>query len=136
MTLAAEQAGVPLRTARRWLASYQANGSAGLSRAARSDLGSHRIPAELRELAEGLALRRPPPRIAHVHRVVRGVATAQGWPAPSYDVVRRIVHRLDPGLVALAHHDPDVCRDNYELVLRRESAAPNAFGKLTTLSLT
>jgi putative transposase len=38
-------------------------------------------------------------------------------------LVRRIMHRLDPGLVALAHHDPDVHRDEFELVLRRESVA-------------
>jgi putative transposase len=53
------------------------------------------------------------------------VATGQGWPVPSYEVVRRIVHRLNPGLVALAHHDPDVYRDGFELVLRRESVAAN-----------
>ena len=56
---------------------------------------------------EGLALRRPPPRIAEVHRAVCAVATGQGWPVPSYEVVRRIVHRLNPGLVALADHDPE-----------------------------
>ena len=122
---AAERAGVPLRTARRWLASYRVSGSAGLSRDVRSDRGSHRMPAELREVAEGLALRRPPPRVAEVHRAVCEVAIAHGWPAPSYEVVRRIIRRLDPALVALAHHDPDVYRDGFELVLRRESAAAN-----------
>ena len=40
-------------------------------------------------------------------------------------MVRRIIRRLDPALVALAHHDPDVYRDGFELVLRRESAAAN-----------
>jgi putative transposase len=39
--------------------------------------------------------------------------------------VRRIVLGLDRGLLALAHHDPDVYRDDFELVLRRESAHPN-----------
>ena len=33
--------------------------------------------------------------------------------------------RLDPGLLALAHHDSDAYRDGFELVLRRESAHPN-----------
>jgi len=83
------------------------------------------MPTQLRDLVEGLALRRPPPRIAEVHRAVCAVATALGWPAPSYEVVRRIVHRLDPGLVALAHHDPDVYRESFELVLPRESVAAN-----------
>src|SRR5664279_2353250 len=56
---AAERAGVPLRTARRWLASYRVSGSAGLSRDVRSDRGSHRMPAELREVAEGSTPRTP-----------------------------------------------------------------------------
>ncbi len=122
---AAEQAGVPLRTARRWLAVYRSEGSAGLFRATRSDRDGHRIPAELRELVEGLALRRPPPRVAEVHRVASAVAVQHGWPVPSYEVVRRIIRRLDRGLIALAHHDGDVYRDGFELVLRRESAHPN-----------
>ena len=125
LTQAAESAGVPLRTARWWPAAYRGSGSAGLSREARSDRGSHRMPPQLRDLVEGLALRRPPPRIAEVHRAVCAVATAQGLPTPSYEVVRRIIHQLTPGLVALAHHDEDVYRDGFELVLRRESAAAN-----------
>ena len=76
-------------------------------------------------MTEGLALRRPPPRIAEVHRAVCDIAIAQGWAAPSYDVVRRVIDRLDPGLVVLAHHDSDVYRDGFELVLRRESVAAN-----------
>ena len=40
-------------------------------------------------------------------------------------MVRRIILGLDRGLLALAHHDPDVYRDEFELVLRRESAHPN-----------
>lgn len=44
---------------------------------------------------------------------------------PLYEVVRRSIHRLDPGLLALAHHDGDVYRNGFELVLRRESAHPN-----------
>ena len=53
------------------------------------------------------------------------IAVAQGWPAPSYQSVRRIIQGLDRGLLAMAHHDPDVYRDEFELVLRRESAHPN-----------
>ena len=32
---------------------------------------------------------------------------------------------LDRGLLALAHHDPDFYRDNFELVMRREAAHAN-----------
>jgi transposase len=80
LTKAAEQAGVPLRTARRWLASYLENGSAGLSRDGRSDRGGHRMPIELLELVEGLALRRPPPRVAEVCRAATVAAAEHGWP--------------------------------------------------------
>jgi len=76
-------------------------------------------------VVEGLALRRPPPRIAKVHRAVKVIAGAQGWRAPSYQSVRRIIQGLDRGLLAMAHHDPDVYRDEFELVLRRESIGGN-----------
>ena len=67
MSEAAAAAGVPERTARRWLAAYEADGAAGLVRSARADRGEHRIPGEMRTLIEGMALRRPPPRAAEVH---------------------------------------------------------------------
>ena len=55
----------------------------------------------------------------------RRIAAEQGWPAPSYPVVRRIIAGLDRGLLAMAHDGPDEYRDEFELVLRRESAHPN-----------
>lgn len=122
---AAKQAGVPLRTAQRWLAQYRANGSAGLMRSRRSDRGDRKVPSELVELIEGLALRRPPPLIAQVHRQIAPIAAARGLPAPSYQSVRRIIRAIDPGLLAMAHGTKDAYRDNYELVTRRESARPN-----------
>ena len=70
-------------------------------------------------------MRRPPPRIAGVHRGAVRVALERGWPPPSYPVVRRIIAGLDRGLLALAHGGPGDYRDNFELVLRRESAHPN-----------
>lgn len=70
-------------------------------------------------------MRRPAPQIAQVHRKVVDVAGPRGLPAPSYTSVRRVIHRLDRGLLALAHHDPDVYRDEFELVLRREVVHPN-----------
>jgi len=125
LTVAAQRAGVPLRTARRWLAAYKSTGAQGLSRSGRADRGGRRMPREMRELIEGMALRRPPPRVAEVYRAVGRIAADRGWPAPSYTVVRRIIVDLDRGLLALAHHGPDAYRDGYELVLRRESVHPN-----------
>jgi len=96
-----------------------------LTRSGRTDRGGRRLPGELIELIEGLALRRPPPRIAQVHRAASTVAVERGWRVPSYQSVRRIVQGLDRGLIALAHHGPDVYRDDFELVLRRESLHAN-----------
>ena len=83
------------------------------------------MPREMRELIEGMALRRPPPRVAEVFRAVGRIAEDRGWRAPSYTVVRLVIVGLDRGLLALAHHGPDAYRDRYELVLRRESVHLN-----------
>lgn len=121
----AAAASVPLRTAQRWLAAYRVDGAAALTRAVRSDKNKRRrIPPELVTLIEGLALRRPPPKVAEVHREAVRVAAEQDWPAPSYPVVHRIIAALDPALVALARGG-STYRDEFELVLRRESTHPN-----------
>jgi putative transposase len=72
-----------------------------------------------------MALRRPPPRAAEVHRAILAVPAEKDWPAPSYPVVRDIIAALDRGLLAMAHHGPEAYRNEMELVLRRESAHPN-----------
>jgi len=73
LTVAGKGAGVSLRTAQRWLTSYRADGATALVRSGRTDRGGWRIAAELVELIEGLALRRPAPQIAQVYRKVRQV---------------------------------------------------------------
>jgi putative transposase len=44
---AARHAGVPVRTAERWLARYRQRGLAGLARPVRSDAAVRRLPADL-----------------------------------------------------------------------------------------
>ncbi len=122
---AAGAAGVPIRTARRWLAAYRAGGPAALEPAPRSDRGRRRTAVELVELIEGLALRRPPPSVADIHRQVCRVAAERGLSAPSYTTVRETVAGLDAGLVTLAHHGSAAYRDRFEVVYRRESARSN-----------
>ncbi|MCD2135923.1 Mu transposase C-terminal domain-containing protein [Rhodococcus qingshengii] len=125
LTTVAAEAGVPIRTARRWLAAYRAGGQAGLHRRRRGDRDQPRMPAECVGLIEGLALRRPPPTVAHIHRSVGKVSEEQGWPPPSYTSVAAVVAAIDPGLATLAHRGPAAYRDNFELVYRRESKKPN-----------
>src|SRR5271154_6549582 len=71
----ARDGGVALRTARRWLRCYRAKGLVGLVRSARSDAGQRKLSANLASLIEGLALRKPRPSIAGIHREVTKIAT-------------------------------------------------------------
>ena len=64
----AGEAGIPVRTARHWLARYRAAGLVGLARAARSDVGKHKLPDEMVEAIKGLFLRKPRPSAAAIHR--------------------------------------------------------------------
>jgi len=126
LTRVAADAGVALRTAQRWLAAYRTSGLAALAPPARSDRGSRRAHPGLVAFVEGLALRRPAPSIAHVHRRTEQLADENGWPAPSYATVRQIIRGLNPGLTTLAHEGPVAYRDRYEIALRWEAEAPNA----------
>ena len=103
---AAADAGVPLRTAQRWLARYRRDGLAGLARLGRSDAGARRVPDDLVALIEGMGLTWPRPSAAAIHRRVRDAAAAQGWRAPSYGTVHAILSRLDPAMVTLALDGP------------------------------
>src|SRR3954468_7638713 len=58
LTRTAAAAGVPLRTAQRWLTWFRRDGLAGLTRAPRRDAGRHRLPADLATLIEGMGLKR------------------------------------------------------------------------------
>src|SRR6266540_1552775 len=117
--------GVPERTLRRWLAAYRAGGLAALARRPRSDRGTRRMPPDLQLLIEGLALRRPPPTIATVHRQAAEVARAQGWPAPGYAAVYDVVQSIDPAMATLAHEGSKRYKEVFDLVHRREAAKPH-----------
>lgn len=123
---AADEAGVPLRTAQRWLARYRKEGVQGLARPVRRDAGRRRLRPELVALVEGLGLKRPHRSAATIHRRAGEVARAEGWPVPSYAAVHAILAQLDPAMVMLAHKGPAAFRDRFELVHRHQAKVPNA----------
>ncbi len=126
LTRLAAAAGLPARTLRRWAASYRIDPTtAALQRQARSDLGRRRMPEDLVAAVESLALRRPPPTTAYVHRRVSDLARDRDLPAPSYSTVRSVVAAIDPGLRTLAHDGDAAYRDQFELVHRRSATRPN-----------
>jgi len=125
-TRIAAESGVPLRTLTRWSGKYRADPTShGLQRPARIDHGTRRIPVELIEAIEALALRRPEPTAAFIHRRVSDLARDRGLTAPSYSSVRAIIGAIDPGLRTLAQQGDAVYRDRFELVFRRTAARPN-----------
>ena len=122
---AARDAGVAVRTARRWLARYRAAGLVGMARLPRSDLGRRKIAAELVEYIEGLFLRKPRPSVATIYRRVLKLAKERQWSAPSYGSIYTIIGRLGPSMVTLAHEGAAAFRDRFELIDRQRAARPN-----------
>jgi putative transposase len=127
LTHVAHHHGMPLRTIERWLAQYRRYGLVGLARRGRRDRGQRRrLHPELTPVIEGLALRNPPPTVAFVHRQVRDVALRHGWPVPPYSSVYRVVKRLNPALLTLAHDGTKAYRLTFDLLYRREAETSNA----------
>ncbi|MGY1961491.1 Mu transposase C-terminal domain-containing protein [Nocardia gipuzkoensis] len=124
LTSTAAAAGVPLRTAQRWLHRYRTGGLTGLAPTRRRFIGRRTDP-ELVRLIEGMALRRPRPSLAAITRRAARAAAQQGWVPVSYTTVRTIVTALDPAMLTLAHDGAAAFRDTYELVYRRRAERPN-----------
>ena len=125
LTRAAREAGVPPRTAQRWLALFRSGGLAALERVQRADHGHRRTRPELIDVIEGLSLTRPRPSVATITRKVTVLAAERGWDATAYSTVHQIAAALDPHLLVLAHDGPAAFRDRYELILRRQADRPN-----------
>lgn len=125
LTQVARHHAIPLRTLRSWVARYRQDGLTGLMRKPRGDQGQRRMPADLAQCIEGLALQTPPRSVASIHRTVADIARRNGWDAPSYATVYAIVRQLDPGLVTLAHEGTKAYQDTYDLIYRREASRPN-----------
>ncbi|MCO4239778.1 DDE-type integrase/transposase/recombinase [Pseudarthrobacter sp. MDT3-28] len=126
LTRLAAESGVPIRTLRRWMSRYREGGTvASLERRPRSDLGRRAVRQDLVEAVEGLALRRPAPSVAFIHRRIADIAAARDTPIPSYSTIRALVAGIDPGLKTLAHEGATAYRNTFELVYRRTASRPN-----------
>src|SRR3546814_33697 len=98
----------------------------GLARPSRPEAGTRTFPREMVQLIEGMALLKPPPSIATIHRRIANLAVEQCWRRPSYGSVRDIVRRIEPAMLTLAHEGAAASRDRFELVHRYRAARPNA----------
>lgn len=115
-----------LRTAQRWVRRYRMEGIAGLARKTRDDKDHPRRSPSLRQIIEGLALQKPRPSIATVHRKAVEVAEKLREKPPSYSLVYALIRKLEPALLTMAHEGTKSYSDRFELVHRREAEAPNA----------
>nr|WP_253905722.1 helix-turn-helix domain-containing protein [Arthrobacter sp. H5] len=136
-TRIAAESGVPLRTLNRWAPRYRLDSaSTSVQRSHRVDRGTRRIPSELVEAIEELALRRPAPTAAFIHRRVGDIARELGLAAPSYSSVRTIIASIDPGLRTLAQHGDTAYRNHFELVSAGPRAVRTSSGRPITPCLT
>ena len=107
----AATAGIPFRSAQRWVSLYRQFGLTALARKKRTDTGKHReISVRLKEAIEGIALQKPPIPVAAICRQVRRLAQDLGEEPPSYWLVYRIVAALPADLVALLSNEKQVTR--------------------------
>ncbi|MCS5714680.1 Mu transposase C-terminal domain-containing protein [Herbiconiux sp. CPCC 205716] len=125
LAVLARDSGVALRTLQRWHRLYRNVGGTALDSRPRADTGTRRTAAETVTFIERLALTRPRPALATLHRLAVDEAKRSGRSAPSYATVRQIVQALDPALVTLALEGPTSYRDKHELVFRRRAERPN-----------
>jgi putative transposase len=117
---------IPIRTLRRWVQRYRADGLAGLVRPTRKDKYQRRaVTTQVQQFIEGLALEKPRRTLATIHREVVKLTKARGWKTPSYSTVERIVQQLDPALMTLAHEGSKVYREEFDVIYRHEATAPN-----------
>ena len=131
----ARETGVGERTLSRWHSLYRTGGISALERAQRADAGVRRTAPDLVAFVEHLALTRPRPSIATLHRLAAAEAARRGVSTPSYATVRSVVQALDPAMVTLALEGPASYRDRHELVFRHRAEQPNALWQVDDTEL-
>jgi putative transposase len=126
LTQIADEQGISLRSARYWVKRYRKDGLVGLTRKERDDKHQRKLSPDLQKIIEGLALRKPRLSMATIHRKAAEAAKNRGERAPSYSSVYRVIGKLEPALLTMAHEGTKSYSDRFELVHRREADGPNA----------
>jgi putative transposase len=127
LTVISRQSALPLRTLRRWASRFHCQGIKGLTRQPRADKGTlHSLPPAQKQLIEALALAKPRHSVMAICRTVCALPANGQHKCPGYTTVFRIVRAIDPALLSLAHEGSKVYSERYDLLYRRQAAAPNA----------
>jgi putative transposase len=115
-----------LRTLKRWVKRYRSQGLSGLIRGIRRDRGQRRsVNPELQKIIEGLALLTPKRTNANIHRETLRISEDRNWLPPSYSTIKRIVQKIDPPLVTLAHEGSKAYSEEFDLIYRHQASTPN-----------
>lgn len=122
LTEIARVSNTPLRTVRRWTKRYREEGMSGLAPKARSQ----KKGSPIEQIIEGLALKKPKMSTAAIHRHVSVIAQQRNFRTPSYSTVHRVVRRISPALLSMAHDGTKVYGETFDLLYRTEAEAPNA----------
>jgi putative transposase len=124
-TIATEN-NVSYSTLSRWVRKYRTDGLIGLIDKKRTDNGKRRVISdEFRLFIEGLALQKPKPSIASIHRKAIEVAKSNNWNVPSYRTVSNIVKSINPAIITLALEGSKEYKNKYDLLFPRKSSRPN-----------
>lgn len=110
----------------RWVKAYKSEGLIGLIDKKRTDNGKCRVVNnDLKFFIEGLALQKPRPSIASIHRKTVEIAKKNNLKEPSYQTVYNIVKKINPTLITLAQEGTKAYKEKYDLLFNRKSTHPN-----------
>jgi len=117
---------ISVRTLCRWLKIYRTEGLKGFDRKPRKDAGMTKaLSAELLELTQALALKKPPMSISSIHRKIAILSERSSQKPPSYETIYALVKNINPALKTLAIEGAKVYRQKYEMIFRRECGRSN-----------
>jgi putative transposase len=126
LTEVAKHQCMPLRTLWHWVDQYRHGGVAGLCRKARTEKKSKQsVSSVLQKVIEGFALQKVRLSCSAIHRKAIAFAQSKGEPPPSYHSVYRLIRKLDPALLSLAHGGAKVYCETFDLIHRREADRAN-----------